>query len=211
MPPTVGATGLAGFTAERPAMTVIHDDDRPGAESFAHATAVIDPGADIGRGTRVWHHAHIRAGSVVGDGCNIGKNVYVDHGAIIGNRVKIQNNVSIYRGVEIEDEVFVGPSAVFTNDRFPRASNTSWEVARTVVRRGASIGANATIVCGVEIGSWSAVGAGAVVTRSVADHELVVGNPARRAGWMCRCGRVASREPARPEDCRCPWCIAAAA
>lgn len=192
-------------------MTVTHDDEGSRAESFAHGTAVIDPGASIGRGTSVWHHAHVRAGAVVGDGCNIGKNVYVDDGAIIGNRVKIQNNVSVYRGVEIEDEVFVGPSAVFTNDRFPRASNGSWEVARTVVRRGASIGANATVVCGVEIGCWSAVGAGAVVTRCVGDHELVVGNPARHAGWMCRCGRVASREPARPEDCRCTWCIASAA
>lgn len=192
-------------------MTVTDDAERPAADMLVHSTAVVEPGARIGAGSRVWHHAHVRAGAVVGEGCTLGKNVYVDDGAVVGAGVKIQNNVSVYRGVELEDEVFVGPSAVFTNDRFPRAGNDSWEVVRTVVRHGASIGANATLVCGVEIGRWSAVGAGAVVTRAVADHELVVGNPARRAGWMCRCGRVASREPTRPDDVRCPTCIAAEA
>ena len=154
----------------------------------------------------MWHHVHIRAGAVIGAGCNLGKNVYVDAGAVIGDRVKIQNNVSVYAGVTIEDDVFVGPSAVFTNDLFPRAANPSWEVVPTIVRRGASIGANATIVCGNEIGELSTVGAGSVVTRSIEPHELVVGNPARRIGWMCRCGHVASRELTAPTDLRCPDC-----
>jgi len=132
--------------------------------------------------------------------------VFVDAGVVIGDWVKIQNNVSVYRGVNIEDEVFIGPSAVFTNDRFPRARTPSWEVMSTIVRRGTSIGANATVVCGVELGTWSTVGAGAVVTRSLAAHELVVGNPARRVGWVCRCGQVASRNPVPPPDLRCVTC-----
>lgn len=172
---------------------------------FAHESAVIEPGARIGDRTRVWHHAHVRDGAVVGSDCNIGQNVYVDVGARVGDRVKIQNNVSVYAGVTLEDEVFVGPSAVFTNDRYPRALG-DWELVPTIVRRGASIGANACVVCGVEIGDWAVVGAGSVVTRSVAAHELVVGNPARRIGWACACGRVATRSDARPDDVRCQVC-----
>lgn len=187
-------------------MSVTDGADRQHAETFVHETAVVEPGSRVGQGTRIWHHAHVRAGAVVGMNCNLGKNVYVDDGVVIGDHVKVQNNVSVYRGVEIEDDVLIGPSAVFTNDRFPRARHESWKVVPTLVRQGASIGANATIVCGVELGCWSVVGAGAVVTRSVADHELVVGNPARRAGWMCRCGHVASKERLRPDDCRCQQC-----
>jgi acetyltransferase-like isoleucine patch superfamily enzyme len=119
--------------------------------------------------------------------------VFVDAGVTIGDRVKIQNNVSIYQGVHLDDEVFVGPSAVFTNDRFPRAVAPDWELVETHVRRGASIGANATLMCGIELGEWATVAAGAVVTRSVAPYELVAGNPARRLGWVCRCGRVLAR------------------
>jgi len=175
---------------------------------FAHALAVIEPGAVIGEGTRVWHHSHIRSGARIGSNCNLGKNVFVDDGATIGDWVKIQNNVSVYSGVSIGDEVFVGPSAVFTNDRFPRARNPSWEETPTFVRRGASIGANATIVCGVELGEWCAVGAGSVVTRSLAAHELVVGNPARQMGWVCTCGQIVSRDKEPPADLRCADCRA---
>jgi UDP-2-acetamido-3-amino-2,3-dideoxy-glucuronate N-acetyltransferase len=158
-----------------------------------HESAIVEQGASVGSGTDVWHHAHLREGCRIGEGCTLGKNVFVDAGVEIGNRVKIQNNVSVYRGVTLEDEVFVGPSAVFTNDRLPRATNVDWEVVHTNVRRGASIGANATILPGLEIGPWAMVGAGAVVTRSIAAHELVLGNPARRAGWVCRCGHVAAK------------------
>ena len=164
-----------------------------------HPSAIIDEGARIGSGTRVWHHAHVREGASVGSDCTLGKNVYVDAGVVIGDRVKIQNNVSVYTGVELEDDVFVGPSAVFTNDRVPRASADRWELAHTLVRRGASIGANATLVAGIVVAEWAMVAAGSVVTRSIAPHELVAGNPARRLGWVCRCGTVRLRndEPAR--------------
>ncbi len=158
-----------------------------------HPTATVEEGAHIGEGTAIWHHAHVRQGASVGTDCNLGKNVYIDDGAVVGDRVKVQNNVSVYAGVQLGDEVFVGPSAVFTNDRVPRATG-DWELTRTIVRRGASIGGNATVVAGVEIGECAMVGAGAVVVRSVASHELVVGNPARRIGWVCCCGAVRVRE-----------------
>ncbi len=171
-----------------------------------HPTAVVEDGASIGPGAAIWHHCHVRTGASVGAGCTLGKNVFVDAGVSIGPRSKVQNNVSVYAGVTLEEEVFVGPSAVFTNDRFPRAVSPSWETVPTLVRRGASIGANATIVCGIEIGSYATVAAGSVVTRSLEPHELVMGNPARRAGWACACGRVASRDQARPDDVRCETC-----
>jgi acetyltransferase-like isoleucine patch superfamily enzyme len=155
-----------------------------------HPTAVVEDGAAIGPGTSVWHHVHVRAGARVGARCTLGKNVFVDAGAVIGDGVKVQNNVSIYRGVVLEDDVFVGPSAVFTNDRVPRSANADWTLAETVLRRGASIGANATIVAGNSIGEYALVGAGAVVVRSVEPYEVVVGNPARRIGWICRCGQT---------------------
>ena len=173
---------------------------------FVHDTAVIESGAQIGSGTKVWHHGHVRTAAVIGVSCTLGKNVFVDGGAVVGNRCKIQNNVSVYRGVHLGDEVFVGPSAVFTNDRFPRAAGDDWEVVETHVREGASIGANATIVCGVEIGAWAVVGAGSVVTGDVAPHELVVGNPARRLGWACRCGRVLARTSAGIPATTCAAC-----
>lgn len=173
----------------------------------AHPSAHVDDGAEIGAGTRIWHHAHIREGARVGAGSSIGQNVYIDAGVAIGERVKIQNNVSIYHGVTIEDEVFLGPSCVFTNDPLPRATSTSWTVVPTLVQRGASIGANATVVCGVTIGAAAMVGAGSVVTHDVAANELVLGNPARHHGWVCGCGTVVSRDvepPPRP--IRCPTC-----
>lgn len=172
-----------------------------------HPTAIIDEGAHIGADTRVWHHAHVRSGARIGARCNLGKNVYVDDGAVIGDRVKVQNNVSVYRGVSLEDDVFVGPSAVFTNDLHPRSFVDDFEVVPTVVRAGASIGANATLVCGITIGRYATVGAGSVVTRDVADHQLVVGNPARPAGWVCRCGSSVSRATERPPVLdHCPSC-----
>ncbi|MDI1460058.1 acyltransferase [Catellatospora sp. KI3] len=165
---------------------------------FAHPSADVEPGARIGAGTRIWHLAHVRAGAVVGAGCVLGRNVYVDTGATVGDLVKIQNNVSVYQGVTLEDEVFVGPCAVFTNDLRPRAQSPDWQVSPTVVRRGASIGANATVVCGTEIGAYAMVAAGAVVTRDVAPYQLVAGNPARHLGWVDERGDVVSRDEQRP-------------
>ena len=175
----------------------------PDAGPLVHPTAVVEDGAVLGEGTRVWHQAHVRSGARVGAHCVLGKNVFVDAAAVVGDRCKIQNNVSVYSGVELADEVFVGPSAVFTNDRLPRAVNPDWEIVATRVERGASVGANATVVCGVTIGAAAMVAAGAVVTRSVAPHQLVAGNPARPAGWVCRCGRIVSRDSARPVALNC--------
>jgi UDP-2-acetamido-3-amino-2,3-dideoxy-glucuronate N-acetyltransferase len=164
-----------------------------------HPTAIVEDGATIGEGASVWHHAHVRAGAEIGAGSTIGKNVYVDAGARVGARCKVQNNVSVYSGVVLEDDVFVGPSAVFTNDRFPRAFG-DWQELSTVVRRGASIGANATLRCGIELGELCLVAAGAVVTRDVRPNELVGGNPARTLGWVDVRGEVVSRESDRPDD-----------
>ncbi|HZC71220.1 MAG TPA: acyltransferase [Jatrophihabitans sp.] len=176
------------------------------ATAAIHDTAEVEPGASIGAGTRVWRRAHIRDGAVLGSDCNIGANVFVDKNVRIGDRVKIQNNVSVYEGVELDDECFVGPAAVFTNDRNPRATG-EWQLAATRVARGASIGANATLVCGIDLGEHSLVAAGAVVTRSVLPHQLVQGNPARHAGWVCRCGEVVTRETERPADLDCVICV----
>ena len=176
----------------------------------AHPSAHIEDGAGIGDGTRLWHQAHVRSGSSIGQQCSIGKNVYVDAGVVIGDRVKIQNNVSVYRGVTVEDDVFLGPACVFTNDLLPRASNDSWTITPTFVRRGASIGANATIVCGITIGGWAMVGAGSVVTRDVAPHQVVLGNPARHHGWVCRRGHVVSHDADPPPDLdHCEACMGA--
>lgn len=156
---------------------------------FAHETAIVEDGASIGAGTSVWHHAHVRSSAVIGRNCTLGKNVFVDRGVVLGDRVKVQNNVSLYNGVVLHDDVFVGPSVVFTNDRFPRANNLGWTILSTVVSLGASIGANATIVCGCVVGPYAMVGAGAVVTRDIPRHALVTGNPARRIGTVCVCGQ----------------------
>lgn len=156
---------------------------------FAHETAVVDDGCTIGEGVKIWHFSHIMPNCMIGDSCNIGQNVVISPDVVLGKNVKIQNNVSIYTGVICEDDVFLGPSMVFTNVINPRSAvNRKNEYAKTVVRRGASIGANATIVCGNDIGQFAFIGAGAVVTKEVPAYALVVGNPARQIGWMSEYG-----------------------
>jgi UDP-2-acetamido-3-amino-2,3-dideoxy-glucuronate N-acetyltransferase len=158
-------------------------------EYFAHPTSVIDEGSEISAGTKIWHFSHVMSGCVIGENCNIGQNVVISPGVVLGVNVKIQNNVSVYTGVICEDDVFLGPSMVFTNVINPRSAiNRRGEYSRTVVKKGASIGANATVVCGNNIGSFALVGAGAVITKDVADYALVVGNPAKQIGWVSEYG-----------------------
>ncbi len=175
---------------------------------FAHGTAVIDEPVEIGNGTKIWHFSHVMAGAVIGKECNIGQNVFVGSKARVGNNVKIQNNVSVYDGVILEDYVFCGPSCVFTNvnrprTAFPRKDRTFDE---TLVRKGVTIGANATIVCGTTIGQHAFIGAGAVVTKDVPAYSLQMGNPAEHRGWMCECGERLD-DPATGRDVlACPAC-----
>ena len=176
---------------------------------FVHESSYVDEPCEIGEGTRIWHFSHVMSGSRVGRGCNIGQNVVILPEVRIGDNVKIQNNVSIYTGVELEDDVFCGPSMVFTNVVNPRSHvPRKDEYKRTLVKRGASIGANATVVCGHTIGRYSFIGAGAVVTRDVPDFALVVGNPGRIAGWMCQCGikLALSRDLQLEEASTCSAC-----
>ena len=170
---------------------------------WAHPSAVVDAGARIGAGSKVWHFCHVMAGARVGARCVVGQNVFVAATAVIGSGCRIQNNVSIYDGVVLEDGVFVGPSAVFTNVRNPRAAvDRSASIEQTFIGRGATIGANATIVCGIRVGAYAFVGAGAVVTRDVAPHAVMAGVPARRTAWICRCGgRIGRRARAVCGDC----------
>jgi len=157
---------------------------------YAHPTAVIDDGCEIGDGVKIWHFSHVMPGCKIGEGCNIGQNVVVSPKVILGRNVRVQNNVSIYEGVTCEDDVFLGPSMVFTNVINPRSAvSRKHEYMNTLVRRGASIGANATIVCGNEIGEFAFIGAGAVITKPVPAYALVVGNPARQIGWMSEFGQ----------------------
>ena len=178
-----------------------------------HPTAEVSPEARIGRGTRIWHEAQVREGAVVGADCNIGKGVYIGPGVVVGERVKIQNRASLYPGLTVEDGVFIGPHVVFTNDRYPRSispegrllTDGEWEVGTTLVRHGASIGAGAVIICGLTIGRWALVAAGALVTHDVPDHGLVMGAPARLVGYVCDCAR--KLEPVdEPGGWRCPAC-----
>jgi UDP-2-acetamido-3-amino-2,3-dideoxy-glucuronate N-acetyltransferase len=156
---------------------------------YIHESAYVDDGAVVGAGTKVWHFCHVLPGAVIGARCSLGQNVVVMNGVRLGDNVKVQNNVSIYEGVEIEDDVFCGPSMVFTNVLNPRSHvSRKSEYRRTLVKRGASIGANATIVCGVTLGEYAFVGAGAVITKDVAPYAMMAGVPARRIGWMCQCG-----------------------
>lgn len=176
---------------------------------FAHESAFVDDPGAIGRGTRIWHFSHVMKGAVVGAGCSLGQNVFVASGCVIGDNVKIQNNVSVYTGVVIEDDVFCGPSAVFTNVKNPRSPvSRKDEYQRTLVKRGASIGANATVVCGTTIGRYAFVGAGAVVTRDLPDYAIAYGTPARVRGWMCACGIKLALGVARDsrERATCPAC-----
>lgn len=159
-------------------------------EYFAHETAIIDEGCKIGKGTKIWHFTHIMSNCTIGENCNFGQNVVVSPEVVLGRNVKVQNNVSIYTGVICEDDVFLGPSMVFTNVINPRSAvNRKSEYARTLVKRGASIGANATIVCGHDIGEFAFIGAGAVVIKTVPAYALIVGNPARQMGWMSEYGQ----------------------
>lgn len=167
-----------------------------------HETSCVDDGVIIGEGTKIWHFSHIQTGASIGKNCSLGQNVNVSNNVTIGDGCKIQNNVSVYEGVELEDYVFCGPSCVFTNDLTPRAKypKGSSNYKKTIVHVGASIGANATIVCGNEIGRWAMIGSGAVVTLDVADHALMLGVPARRKGWVCECGSVLK------DGLTCPEC-----
>jgi len=171
---------------------------------FSHPSAVIDEGAEIGEGTKIWHFTHIMPGAKIGKNCNIGQNVFIGSLARIGNGCKIQNNISIYDAVTIEDDVFLGPSAVLTNVKNPRAHiSRKHAYLKTIIRKGATIGANSTIVCGIEIGSYAFIGAGAVVTKNVPPHALMTGVPARRTGWVCECGGIL---PDRQHGGKCPEC-----
>lgn len=167
------------------------------APYFVHESSFVDEGCEIGEGTKIWHFCHLMTGSRIGRGCSVGQNVVVSPGVVIGNNVKIQNNVSVYEGVELSDDVFCGPSMVFTNVVNPRSHvSRRNEYKKTLVGRGATIGANATIVCGVTLGEYAFVGAGSVITKSIPAYALVVGVPARRIGWMCQCGeRLADKNP----------------
>jgi acetyltransferase-like isoleucine patch superfamily enzyme len=160
---------------------------------YVHPTADVSDKAVIGDGTKIWHQAQIREGAVIGSNCIISKCVYIDFNVKIGNNCKVQNFVSVYHGVTVEDDVFLGPSCTLTNDMYPRAVNANWKTVDTLIKKGASVGANATIVCGITLGEYCMVGAGAVVTKDVAPHALVVGNPARAIGYVCKCGTRAKK------------------
>ena len=179
----------------------------PRTDVFVHESAYVDDGCQIGAGTKIWHFTHVMSGATIGHHCNIGQNVVVSPDVVIGNNVKIQNNVSVYTGVVLEDDVFCGPSMVFTNVVNPRSHvSRRSQYQRTLVRRGATLGANSTIVCGSTIGQFAFVGAGAVVTRDVPDFALVVGNPGRVAGWMCQCGVKLAAGSQPPRRARCEAC-----
>jgi UDP-2-acetamido-3-amino-2,3-dideoxy-glucuronate N-acetyltransferase len=176
-------------------------------EVFIHESSYVDDGCTIGDGTKIWHFSHIMTGARIGRRCNIGQNVVVSPQVVIGDNVKIQNNVSIYTGVILEDDVFCGPSMVFTNVVNPRSAVSRRDEYRTtLVKKGASIGANSTIVCGHTIGAFAFIGAGAVVTKDIPDYALVVGNPGRISGWMCECGVKLASGATPPADVRCAAC-----
>ena len=171
------------------------------SDYFVHESSCIDAGCTIGAGTKIWHFCHVMPGAVIGENCNIGQNVFIDRNVRIGNRCKIQNNVSVYNGIQLEDDVFCGPSCVFTNVYNPRAAvERKNEFLKTLVRKGATIGANATIVCSVTLGEYCFIGAGSVVTKNVPPYACIVGNPARQIGWRCACGEKL------PKSLKCARC-----
>jgi UDP-2-acetamido-3-amino-2,3-dideoxy-glucuronate N-acetyltransferase len=175
------------------------------ADPFIHPSSVIDPGAQIGSGTKIWHFCHVMPNAEIGRNCNLGQNVFVASRVRIGNNVKIQNNVSLYTGVMVEDDAFLGPSMVFTNVINPRSHvNRRDQYQPTLIGRGATIGANATILCGVTIGAYAFIGAGAVVTKDVPAYALLYGNPARQHGWICQCGQ--KLDFFQPHKTTCPAC-----
>ena len=167
---------------------------------FVHETAEVSEKADIGKGTKLWNQVQVREGASIGEDCVISKNAYIDKDVKIGNRVKIQNNANVYCGVTIEDDVFCGPSMTFTNDMYPRAFSKDWKVSKTTIKKGASIGANVTVRCGIVVGEYAMIGAGSVVTKDVKPYALVIGNPARHVGWVCECGHILN------EDGMCTEC-----
>jgi UDP-2-acetamido-3-amino-2,3-dideoxy-glucuronate N-acetyltransferase len=177
------------------------------SDFFVHPSCYVDEGSQIGDGTKIWHFTHVMTGARIGRGCTIGQNVVVSPGVVIGDNARIQNNVSIYTGVILEDDVFCGPSMVFTNVVNPRSHvSRKHEFRQTMVRRGATLGANSTIVCGHTIGRYAFIGAGTVVTKDVADYALIVGNPGRIAGWMCQCGVKVAVGPRPPVEASCGAC-----
>jgi UDP-2-acetamido-3-amino-2,3-dideoxy-glucuronate N-acetyltransferase len=177
------------------------------ADYFAHESCYVDDGCQIGEGTKIWHFTHVMSGARIGRRCNIGQNVVISPGVVIGDNVKIQNNVSVYTGVILEDDVFCGPSMVFTNVINPRSHvSRKDEYRQTLVKRGASLGANSTIVCGHTIGAYAFIGASAVVTKDVSDYALVIGNPGRVSGWMCQCGVKLASGSKPPVSATCATC-----
>jgi UDP-2-acetamido-3-amino-2,3-dideoxy-glucuronate N-acetyltransferase len=183
--------------------------DQTDSQVLVHPTATVDEGCFIGARSKIWHYSHVMAGARLGTDCSLGQNVFVARDVIIGNNVKIQNNVSVYEGVVLEDDVFCGPSMVFTNVVNPRSHvSRKTEYRQTLVRRGATIGANATVICGHTIGQFAFVGAGAVVTRDVPPFALVIGSPARVAGWMCQCGVKLASSSEPPDRATCAACRA---
>jgi UDP-2-acetamido-3-amino-2,3-dideoxy-glucuronate N-acetyltransferase len=174
---------------------------------FVHESSYVDEGCRIGAGTKIWHFSHVMTGAVIGERCNIGQNVVISPDAVLGNNVKVQNNVSVYTGVILDDDVFCGPSMVFTNVTNPRSHVVRrHQYQRTHVGRGATLGANCTVVCGHDIGKYAFIGAGAVVTRNIPDYALVVGNPGRIAGWMCECGVKVASGATPPAAASCKEC-----
>ena len=176
------------------------------ADYFVHESAIVDDNVKIGSGTKIWHFSHILGNTEIGEKCNIGQNAVVGPDVKIGNRCKVQNNISIYKGVELEDDVFCGPSMVFTNVLNPRAFiERKHEFRKTLVKKGATLGANSTIVCGHTIGSYAMIGAGAVVTKDIPDHALMAGVPAKRIGWVCKCGVILRKFDSKG-NALCPEC-----